>query len=72
MKKTACSHILNQVLTFFDLYLKYEDLWLSHKAAALVSFEHGGDILNADLSIVGPDMTILAVAQEDEQKAVCV
>lgn len=62
----------NQVLTFVYMYLKYEDLWFSHKAPALVSFEHGGDILNADLFIVGPDMILLTVTQEDEQKAVCV
>lgn len=62
----------NQVLTFVYMYLKYEDLWFSHKAPALVSFEQGCDVLNIDLSIVGVNLIVLAVAQEDEQKAVYV
>lgn len=54
------------------MYLYNKDLWLSHKGFALIPFEQGCDMLNANLSIVGVNMIILAVAQEDEQKAVYV
>lgn len=54
------------------MYLQYKDLWLSYKASALVSFEHGRDIRDADLAIVGVNLVIYAMAQEHEQKAVCI
>ena len=54
----------------FCIYLYYKDLGLSCKTLALVSFEHGCDVLDANLAIISENMIILAVAQEDEQKAV--
>lgn len=64
------------MLTFIDLnfciYLYYKELWLSCKTLALVSFEHGRDLLDANLPIVCENMIILAMAQEDEQKAVSI
>lgn len=51
-------------------YLQNKDLRLSHKALAVISFEQRYNVLDADLIIVGVDMIVLSVAQEDQQKAV--
>ena len=53
-------------------YLQDKDLWFPYKALALVSFEHGCDVLDFDLAVVGINVVVLTVAQEDEQEAVCV
>lgn len=57
---------------FVCVYLQYKDFRLSYKALAPVSFEQSCDILDADLSIVGVNVIVLTVAQEDAHKAVCV
>lgn len=48
------------------MYLKNKDLWLSHEALALVSFERTSDVLYLDLPIVGVDVVVLAVTQENQ------
>lgn len=54
----------------FDTYLQNENLGLPHEALALVSFEQRRDVLYADLPVVGVDVVVLAVAQENQQEAV--
>lgn len=54
----------------FQTYLHNEDLWFSNEGLALVSFEHGRDVLDADLAVVRVNVIVFAVAQEGEQKAV--
>jgi len=52
------------------VYLQYKDLGLAHEASALVSFEQGGDLLDADLAILGVHLVLLPVTQEDAHEAV--
>jgi len=51
---------------FLHMYLHYKDLRLSHKTLALVSFEQWCDILETDLAVVGVNVIIFTMAQEDE------
>lgn len=65
-------HSLGGVLLKSSSYLQHKDLWLPDEGPALISFEEGCDVLDADLAIVRIYVVVLAVAQEDQQEAVCV
>lgn len=67
--QTFCC-FLNPKISLPCFYLHNKDLGFSDEALALVSFEHGGDVLDADLAVVCVDVIVLAVAKEGEQEAV--
>ena len=70
----SISYSINELYIqyYWVVYLDYKDLGLPDKALALVSFEKGCDILDAELLIVRVYHVLVAVTQEDTQEAVLV
>lgn len=65
-----CLRISLILLRLLDTNLENEDLWLANEAHALVSFELFYDLLCMDRPIIGVDLVIVSVAQENQQEAV--